>query len=50
MQGYGLRSDEMTRNARILEPFDSYVILANDTFPRYLDTANFVGPFPAEMR
>lgn len=50
MQGYGLRSDEMARNARILDPFDSYVILANDTLPRYLDTANFVGPFPAEMR
>lgn len=31
MQGYGMESDEMARNAHILRPFDSYGIIRKDT-------------------
>lgn len=45
MQGYGMESDEMARNAKILQPFDSYAIISNDsTRVWYVDTVNFVGP------
>lgn len=45
MQGYGLESDEMARNAILLRPFDSYGIVSNDsTRVGYVDTANFIGP------
>ena len=44
MQGYGLESDEMARNAIILKPFDSYGIVIQDSTRLYLDTANFIGP------
>lgn len=45
MQGYGLESDEMARNAYLLRPFDSYGIIENDsTSTKYKDTVNFIGP------
>lgn len=45
MQGYGMHSDEMARNARIMKPFDSYGIISNDSNSTpYLDTVNFIGP------
>lgn len=45
MQGYGLESDEMARNAVLLRPFDSYGIVRDDsTRVAYVDTANFIGP------
>lgn len=45
MQGYGLESDEMARNAYLLRPFDSYGIIDNDsTGTKYKDTVNFIGP------
>lgn len=46
MQGYGMESDEMARNATILMPFDSYSRLGKDSIIRglYKDTANFIGP------
>lgn len=44
MQGYGLESDEMARNAIILKPFDSYGVVIHDSTRLYVDTANFVGP------
>src|SRR5574344_271695 len=44
MQGYGLESDEMARNAIILKPFDSYGVVIHDSTRLYLDTANFIGP------
>lgn len=44
MQGYGMESDEMARNARILRPFDSYGIISRDSSRVYIDTVNFVGP------
>lgn len=45
MQGYGMESDEMARNANVLRPFDSYTIIGRDsTAVPYTDTANFIGP------
>ena len=44
MQGYGLDSDEMARNAIINRPFDSYGIIKDSTSPVYIDTVNFIGP------
>lgn len=42
MQGYGMESDEMARNAQIQRPFNSFSRLEEDS--TYVDTANFVGP------
>lgn len=45
MQGYGMESDDMARNAVIKDPFDSYAIISRDsTEISYIDTANFIGP------
>ncbi len=44
MQGYGMESDEMARNANILKPFDSYGIIQDSTSKEYVDTENFIGP------
>ncbi len=45
MQGYGMESDEMARNAVIQNPFDSYAIVSRDsTEVSYIDTVNFIGP------
>ena len=44
MQGYGMESDEMARNARIERPFDSYGIVSRDSTAIYIDTVNFVEP------
>lgn len=44
MQGYGMESDEMARNARIMRPFDSYGIIGRDSTSTYIDTVNFIGP------
>ena len=45
MQGYGMESDEMARNAQIRRPFDSYGIISRDsTNNGYIDTVNFIGP------
>jgi LPS export ABC transporter protein LptC len=43
MQGFGMESDEMARNAILLKPFDSYTI-AGDSTTILLDSLNFVGP------
>lgn len=43
MQGYGMESDEMARNAEITNPFDSYGVVA-DSLGYYVDTVNFIGP------
>jgi len=43
MQGFGMESDEMARNAELLRPFNSYGIV-DSTKVEYLDTANFIGP------
>lgn len=45
MQGIGMESDEMARNAVLLNPFDGYAIINNDTTKvSYVDSANFIGP------
>ena len=44
MQGYGMRSDEMARNAIILKPFDSYGLMKEDSTLVRIDSANFIGP------
>lgn len=45
LQGFGMKSDEMAKNATILKPFDSYGIISNDsTKAGYIDTVNLIGP------
>ncbi len=45
MQGFGMESDDMARNAVIQHPFDSYAIVNRDsTEISYIDTVNFIGP------
>ena len=47
MQGYGMRSDEMARNAIIYKPFNSYGLVVQDTTAVVIDSVNFIGPFPS---
>lgn len=44
MQGYGMRSDEMARNAILLNPFDNEFIIDNDSTKVVVDSVNFIGP------
>lgn len=45
MQGYGLESDDMARNATLNHLFDGYAVIARDsTRPGYVDSVNFIGP------
>jgi len=44
MQGYGMRSDEMARNSKIMNPFWSYGVVIQDSTEVIIDTANFIGP------
>jgi LPS export ABC transporter protein LptC len=45
MQGVGMESDEMARNAVLLNPYDGYAIINNDsTKVSYVDSVNFIGP------
>ena len=44
MQGYGMRSDEMARNAILFKPFNSYVYVIQDTTRVVIDSVNFIGP------
>ncbi len=44
MQGYGMESDDMARNAIINKPFDSYGIIKDSLSPQYRDTVNVIGP------
>ena len=44
MQGYGMRSDDMARNAIIRQPFDSYGIVEQDSTLVIIDSVNFIGP------
>ena len=46
MQGFGMRSDDMARNAIIQRPFNSYGVVEQDSTKVVLDSVNFVGPFP----
>ena len=44
MQGYGMRSDDMARNAILLKPFDNEFIIDNDSTKVMIDSVNFIGP------
>ena len=44
MQGYGMRSDEMARNAILMRPFDNEFVIQNDTTAVLVDSVNFIGP------
>ncbi len=45
LQGYGMESDEMARNAIILRPFDSFTRVGSDSLIGiYVDTVNIIGP------
>lgn len=44
-QGYGMRSDDHVRNAKLFNPFDSYVVTVQDTTAVIIDSVNFIGPF-----
>jgi len=46
VQGYGMVSDEMARNAAIMSPYDSYAFRRDSTETAYRDTVNVIGPFP----
>lgn len=46
MQGYGMRSDEMARNAILMRPFDNvFFVGENDSTKVVIDSVNFIGPF-----
>ena len=44
MQGYGMRSDEMARNAILMRPFDNEFLIQNDSTAVRVDSVNFIGP------
>lgn len=44
MQGSGMRSDEMARNAILLLPFDNEFIVEKDSTVVVIDSVNFIGP------
>lgn len=44
MQGFGMRSDEMARNAVLFRPFNSYVYVIQDSTRVIIDSVNFIGP------
>ncbi len=45
MQGIGMESDEMARNAVLQKPFDSFTRLGADSVVNtYVDTVNIIGP------
>ena len=46
MQGFGMRSDDMARNAIIQRPFNSNGVVEQDSTKVVLDSINFIGPFP----
>ena len=46
MQGYGMQSDDHARDAFINRPFNSYGVVVQDTTVFYVDSINFIGPFP----
>ncbi len=46
MQGYGMRSDDMARNAILMHPFDNEFLIDNDSTKVVVDSINFIGPMP----
>lgn len=48
LQGYGMRSDEMARDAVIQRPFNSYGVVVKDSTVVQIDSVNLIGPVPAD--
>lgn len=48
LQGYGMRSDELARDAIILKPFNSYGIVVKDSSEVRIDRINLIGPVAAD--
>ena len=46
MQGYGMRSDEMARNAVLLRPFDNVFFIESEQTRVVIDSVNLIGPMP----
>ncbi|MBO6097367.1 MAG: LPS export ABC transporter periplasmic protein LptC [Bacteroidales bacterium] len=44
MQGIGMRSDDMARNAILMHPFDNEFLMNQDSTKVVIDTVNFIGP------
>ena len=44
MQGIGMRSDEMARNAILKHPFDNEFFIGTDSTQVVIDSINFIGP------
>lgn len=44
LQGFGMRSDEMARNARIFKAFNSDLVVVQDSTKVIIDSVNFIGP------
>ena len=44
MQGTGMRSDEMARNAILMHPFDNEFFIGTDSTKVVIDSVNFIGP------
>ncbi len=44
IQGYGLKSDDKARNSIILNPFNNYFMVVQDTTKIAIDSVNFIGP------
>ena len=44
LQGYGMRSDEMARNAILKLPFDNEFFIGADSTRVVVDSVNFIGP------
>lgn len=49
MQGYGMRSDDRMRNARLNRVFNNYVLVDKDTTSVIIDSVNFIGPFQKKI-
>jgi len=48
LQGYGMRSDEMARDAVIQRPFNSYGVVVKDSTEVQVDSVNLIGPLPVD--
>ncbi len=48
LQGFGMRSDEKARNARIFRAFNSDLVVVQDSTKVIIDSVNFIGPLLPE--
>lgn len=44
MQGYGMESDQRARDSQLLNPFNNYFIMEQDSTMVIMDSVNFIGP------